>query len=64
MSIAEIKTEVAALTKSERDDLAAYLAELEALFPADVVEELSRKIDDKDSSRWIPLADACNRLGL
>jgi hypothetical protein len=63
MSIAEIKAEVASLSKRERKELAAYLAELERLFPQDLVKELSKKIDDKNPERWLTLEEVKRRLG-
>ncbi len=64
MSIAELKAEVATLSPNERQELAAYLAELDRLFPPKLVKELLKKIDDKDPSRWISLEDAKKRWAL
>ena len=61
MSIAELKAEVATLSRKERKELAAYLAELDRLFPPKLVKELLKKVNDKDPSRWISLEDAKKR---
>jgi len=63
VSIAELKVEVANLSGNERKELAVYLAQLEKLFPPELVEDLSAKIDDKNPDRWLSLEEVNRRLG-
>jgi hypothetical protein len=63
MSIAELKAEVATLSRKERKELADYLAQLEKLFPPELVKELTAKINDKNPDRWLSLEEVKRRLG-
>ena len=54
----EMKDQIARLSRKERKELATYLAELERLFPPQVVKALSKKINDKNPSHWFTLEEA------
>jgi hypothetical protein len=64
MSIAELKAEVDRLTPEERKQLASYIVAKNQLSRPEVMEELSRKIDDNDPSHWLTLEEFGKRLGL
>jgi hypothetical protein len=61
MSIAELKAEVDRLTPEERKQLASYIVAKNQLSRPEVMEELSRKIDDNDP---LTLEEFGKRLGL
>lgn len=64
MSIAELKTEVDRLSPEERKQLTAYIVTKNRLMNPELLEELSRKIDDNDPSHWLTLEEFGKRLGL
>lgn len=63
MSIQEIKEEVAALSATERRQLAAFLMTLRHRDLADYRERLSSKIDDDDPAHWLTLEQLVQRQG-
>jgi hypothetical protein len=64
MSIAELKAEVDRLSPEDTKQLMSYIAAKRRLFTPEIIEELSRKIDDKDPSHWLTLEEFGKRLGL
>ncbi len=62
MSLAELKSEVDRLSPEERRQLTAYLVTRDRMLDAEFRQELTRKIDDKGSERWMPLEEAEKRL--
>lgn len=64
MSIAELKAEVDRLSPEDTKQLMSYIAVKRRLFTPEIIEELSRKIDDKDPSHWLTLEEFGKRLGL
>jgi hypothetical protein len=62
MSLAELKSEVDLLSPEERRQLTAYLITRDRMADPTFREELSRKIEDSDPSRWIGLEEAEKRL--
>jgi len=62
MSIAELKSEVDRLSPEERRQLTAYLVTRDRMLDPEFRQELTRKIDDKSSERWISLEEAEKRL--
>jgi hypothetical protein len=63
MSIAELKAEVDRLSPEDTKQLMAYIAKKRRLLTPEVIEELSRKIDDNDPSHWLTLEEFGKRLG-
>ena len=57
MSLAELKQQVAVLPEAEQAELSVYLAaKLRRDDPA-YREELSRRIDDRDPTHWVPWSE-------
>ena len=63
MSIGDIKQELQRLQPEERRHLLAFLISLEGGVDARLRAELTKKIDDQDSKKWITLEEAKERLG-
>ena len=55
MSIAELKSEMDLLSPEERRHLKAYLVTQDQMLDPKFREELTHKIDGKDSERWMSL---------
>jgi len=64
MSIAELKAEVDRLSPEDTEQLMADIAtKKRRLFTPEIIEELSRRIDDKDPSHGLTLEEFGKRLG-
>jgi hypothetical protein len=57
MNMAELMREVAALPQERQNELAAFLLHLRLQHDSAWKAEMTRRIDDKDSSRWVNLDD-------
>lgn len=55
MTFTEIQTEVDSLTTEEQDKLAAYLTLLQKERDPEWKDSISKKIQNKQADRWIPL---------
>ena len=62
MSMAEIMREVAELPVNRQNELAAYLLHLRLQQDAAWRTEMTRRIDDKDTSRWVSLENLESQL--
>jgi hypothetical protein len=62
MSIAELKSEVDRLLPEERRQLTAYLVTRDRMADPEFLQEIARKIDDKDPEHWLSLEEAKKRL--
>ena len=62
MSMAEIMREVAELPVNRQNELAAYLLHLRLQQDAAWRTEMTRRIDDKDASRWVSLENLESQL--
>ena len=62
MSMAEIMREVAELPVNRQNELAAYLLHLRLQQDAAWRTEMTRRIDDKDTSRWVSLKNLESQL--
>ena len=63
MSVQELKTELAALSETERAEVSAFLFHLRHASDADYQAVVQRRMDDKDPSHWVPLDELKRRLG-
>ena len=59
----EIQKAAAKLSELQQRQLAAFLTKLRLERVSSIIEELSRRLDDKDPANWISLADAKESLG-
>jgi hypothetical protein len=57
MSMAELMREVANLSVQQQNELAAYLLHLRLQQDPGWRSEMTRRIDDRDPSRWVSLDD-------
>ncbi len=64
MSFAELKSEVDRLAPEERRKLKAYLIAKDRAADPAFREEMARKLNDSDPSRWLALEEAEKRLEL
>jgi hypothetical protein len=64
MSMAQLQAEVDRLSPEDANQLMSYIAAKKQIFTPEVLEELSRKIDDKNPAHWISLEEFGKRLGL
>jgi hypothetical protein len=64
MSIDALKQELASLDSDHRNEMIAYLVSLNHRDNPERLAEISRILDDKDSSRWLTLEEVEKRLGL
>ena len=55
MTVEQIKEELASMPEEQQDHVVAYLVHLRHLRDPLVRGEITRRIDDRDSSHWIPL---------
>ena len=55
MSLEDIKSEIAGMTREEQDQLAAYLVHLRHEQDTKVRADITAKIDDKDPAHWVSL---------
>jgi len=62
MTLGELKSEIDRLSAQERRQLAAYLVTKDRLSDPEFLDELTRKIDDKNPENWISLEEAEKRL--
>jgi hypothetical protein len=62
MSIAELKAEVDRLSPEEQKLLTDYLLLKGKLSDKKLMDELCRKIDDKNPANWVTLEEAGKRL--
>ena len=60
--MAEIMREVAELPVNRQNELAAYLLHLRLQQDAAWRTEMTRRIDDKDTSRWVSLENLESQL--
>jgi len=61
MSLAQLKQEAAALSPAEQGELMAFLGSIQMIEDDEFRAELTRKIDDRDPSRWMDLDDLKKR---
>lgn len=61
MSLVQLKQEVASLPANEQGELMSFIAAIQMENDAEFRAELTQKLDDPDSSRWISLEDAQKR---
>ncbi len=62
MSFAELKSEVDRLSPEEVQKLKAYLTLKDRLNDPEFRQEISRKLNDPDPSRWLTLEEVEKRL--
>jgi hypothetical protein len=62
MSFAELKSEVDRLTPEEVQKLRAYLILKDRMNDPKFMQEMSRKLNDPDPSRWLTLEEVEKRL--
>ncbi len=53
MSVQEIKKELAALPRTEQDEVIAYLFHLRHAEDKDYETQLNRRLEDKNPSHWL-----------
>jgi hypothetical protein len=53
MSVEEIKEKLAALPRSEQDEVIAYLFHLRHSGDRDYESQIDHRLNDKDSSHWL-----------
>ena len=63
MDIVALQQELESLPVDQQDRVAAFLTALR-LRREGRMEEISRKLDDKDPARWIDWGEAKQRLGM
>lgn len=64
MSIEAIEREIETWDESQLTRLVNRAVAIRSKFRKDFIAELSVKLDDPDSSRWVPLDEAERRLGV
>ncbi len=62
MSFAELKSEVDRLSPEEVQKLKAYLTLKDRMNDPEFMQEMSRKLNDPDPSRWLTLEEVEKRL--
>jgi hypothetical protein len=62
MGIAELKIELDRLPPAERRQLTAYLVTRDRMLDPEFRRDLTRKIDDQSTDRWLTLEEAEKRL--
>jgi hypothetical protein len=55
MSLEQIQAELALLPHEQQNQLAAFLVHLRHQREPGIRQEISRRLDDKDSSHWVNL---------
>lgn len=63
MDLNEIQEAAAKLSELQQRKLAAFLTKLRLERDPSILEDLARRLDDKDPANWISLADAKESLG-
>ena len=63
MTLVEVEKEANRLTDAEQRQLISHLISQRVQRNAPYKQELTRRLSDKDPSRWISLDDAETRLG-
>lgn len=63
MDLNELQDAVAKLSELQQRKLAAFLTKLRLERDPSILQELARRLDDKDSGDWISLDDAKKSLG-
>ena len=64
MSVQELKTELAALSETERAEVSAFLFHLRHASDPDYQSAVQRRMDDKNPSHWLTLDELESRLDL
>jgi hypothetical protein len=62
MSVQELKTELAALSETERAEVSAFLFHLRHASDQDYQAAVQRRMDDKNPSHWLTLDELESRL--
>ena len=62
MSVQQLKQELAILSDSERAEVSAFLFHLRHNSDADYQAAIRRRMDDKDPSHWVTLAELESRV--
>ena len=56
MTLEQIKQELASMPEEQQDHVVAYMVHLRRLRDSQARQELTRRIDDRDPSHWISVA--------
>jgi hypothetical protein len=62
MSVQELKTELAALSETERAEVSAFLFHLRHASDPDYQAAVQRRMDDKNPSHWLTLDELESRV--
>jgi len=62
MSVQELKTELAALSETERAEVSAFLFHLRHASDPDYQATVQRRMDDKNPAHWLTLNELEGRL--
>ena len=62
MSVQELKTELAALSETERAEVSAFLFHLRHASDPDYQTAVQRRMEDKNPSHWLTIDELDSRL--